>query len=249
MNRIAEVCCDSLEDALIAQRAGADRIELNNCMHLGGLTPSIGTIKLAAESCNIPIVVMVRPRGAGFYYSDYEFNTMLADIEAIVEYDIEGVAFGCLDRNGEVDKIRNKKIVDILHKHNKTAVFHRAFDCVKEPFKSMEILIELGIHRVLTSGLKLKAVEATDLLAELQHRYGDKIEILAGSGVNASNCKYLIDKTGISQYHSSCKTWRSDPTTVSNVSYAYADYPHEEEYNIVSYEKVVEFVREVKKNK
>ncbi len=249
MKRFVEICCDSLEDALTAQRAGADRIELNNSMHLGGLTPSIGTIKSVVKNCHIPIVVMVRPRGAGFCYNDYEFRTILSDIETIVEYDIEGIAFGCLDKNGEIDRIKNKKIVDILHKHNKKAVFHRAFDCVKDPYKSMEILIELGIDRILTSGLKPKAVEAVDLLAKLQNKYGDKIEILVGSGVDPSNCKYLIDTTGIFQYHSSCKTWRNDPTTVSNISYAYADYPNEECYNVVRYEKVVELVKAVKGNK
>ncbi|MBZ2175991.1 hypothetical protein K8M07_12150 [Schnuerera sp. xch1] len=245
MERIAEICCDSLEDALITQRAGADRIELNNSTHMGGLTPSIGTIKLVVENCQIPIVVMVRPRGAGFYYNEYEFNTMLSDIEFIVEYDIEGIAFGCLDENREIDKVKNKKIVDILDKHNKDAIFHRAFDCVKDPYKSIETLIDLGVKRVLTSGLKPKAIEAIDLLSELQNKYGDKIEILAGSGVNALNCKRLMDETGILQYHSSCKIWRKDPTTVSNVSYAYADNPNEEYHNIVSYEKALEFVKAV----
>ncbi|MBS4535588.1 copper homeostasis protein CutC [Clostridium sp. D2Q-14] len=239
---MAEICCDSLEDALIAQRGGAHRIELNNSIHLGGLTPSMGTIRLVAKNCRIPIVVMVRPRGAGFYYNDYEFNTMISDIETMMAYDIEGVAFGCLDENGKIDKIKNKKIIDILNNNNKDAIFHRAFDCVKNPYESIEILIELGVKRVLTSGLRTKAIEAVELLAELQYKYGDKIEILVGSGVNESNVKFLIDKTNIMQYHSSCKAWRKDPTTVNNISYAYAEHPHEQDYNIVDYKKVIKFV-------
>ena len=93
MTRIAEICCGSLEDAVIAEKAGAHRIELNNAMYLGGLTPSLGTIELVVENCNIPIVVMARPRPGGFHYNEYEFNTMLSDIETMMNYDIEGVAF------------------------------------------------------------------------------------------------------------------------------------------------------------
>ena len=115
MKRIAEICCGSLEDALIAQKAGADRIELNNAVYLGGLTPSMGTIKLTAENCNIPIVVMVRPRPGGFCYNDYEFKTMISDIEAMGNYNIEGFAFGCLDENRNIDKEKNKTIIISTH--------------------------------------------------------------------------------------------------------------------------------------
>ncbi len=182
MKKVAEICCGSIEDALIAQRAGADRIELNNAMYLFGLTPSLGTIKLAVESCHVPLVVMARPRPGGFNYNDHELDTILADIESMVEYDIEGVAFGCLDENRNIDKEKNKKIIDVIHKGNKDAIFHRAFDGVKNPFRSMELLIDLGVKRVLTSGLNTTAERGVELLAELQHSYGDKIEILAGGG-------------------------------------------------------------------
>ena len=86
-----------------------------------------------------------------------------------------------------------------------------------------------------------------DLLTELQYRYGDKIEVLAGGGVNASNCSYLINETGIIQYHSSCKSWRTDPTTIGNVSFAYGEPPHEKDYDIVNYHEAIKFVKEVKK--
>lgn len=247
MERIAEICCGSLEDVLIAQKAGADRIELNSAMYLGGLTPSVGTIKLISEKCYIPIIAMVRPRPGGFYYNDYEFQTMLADIESMMDYNIQGIAFGCLDRDGSIDKEKSSMIIEIIHNSNKEAVFHRAFDCVKNPYEAIEILINLGVKRVLTSGLKSKAVEGVDLLAKLQNKYGDKIEILAGSGVNASNCSYLINETGIVQYHSSCKSWRTDPTTIGNISFAYGEPPHERDYYIVSYHEAIKFVTRVKK--
>lgn len=246
MKRIAEICCGSLEDALNAQKAGADRIELNNAMYLLGLTPSIGTIQQVITNCTIPIVVMVRPRPGGFFYNEFEFRTMITDIEAIVDYDIEGIAFGCLDENCNIDIEKNRKIIDIIHRHNKDAVFHRAFDCVKDPYKSLEELIDLGVKRVLTSGLKSTATEGKEILTKLQHEYGDKIEILAGGGVNASNLSNLMNETGILQYHSSCKNWRRDPTTISNVSFSFADIPHQEDYNIVDFSEAINFVNAIK---
>ncbi|MGO1652965.1 copper homeostasis protein CutC [Senegalia sp. (in: firmicutes)] len=244
--KIVEICCDSLEDVIISEQAGADRVELNNSMHLGGLTPSIGTIKLATERCSIPIIVMARPRGAGFCYNEYQFDTMIADIEEMVKYDIAGVAFGCLTTDKRIDVFKTEKIIEILKKHKKKVVFHRAFDSAADPYESIEVLIELGVDRILTSGQKPKAIDGIDLLKDLQEKYGDQIEILAGSGVNESNVSELIEHTGIKQYHSSAKTYKSDPTTIGNVSYAYVGEPHESSYNVVSYEKVKELVNIVK---
>ena len=92
-------------------------------------------------------------------------------------------------------------------------VFNRAFDCVDNPYPSIELLIDLGVDRILTSGLKPKAMEGKALIKDLQTKYGSQIEILAGSGMNASNAKEMMDDTGIYQVHSSCKDWVNDPTT------------------------------------
>lgn len=248
VNTIAEICCGSFEDALVAQKAGADRIELNNAMFLSGLTPSLGTLELVVKNCDVPIVVMARPRPGGFHYNDYEFETMLADIEVMVTYDIEGVAFGCLDESGNVDIKKNEKIINLLHQYDKDAIFHRAFDSVHNPFTAIETLIDLGVKRVLTGGLKPKAIDGLEMLADLQQKYGDKIEILAGGGVNSTNVSQLMDKTGINQYHSSCTGWRHDPTTVTDhMSFAFADPPHQKDYNVVDEKIAVEFVKSVKK--
>jgi copper homeostasis protein len=246
MHEIAEICCGSLEDALVAQKAGADRIELNNAMYLLGLTPSLGTIQQVVEQCTIPIVVMVRPRPGGFFYNDYEIKTMLSDIEAILQYDVEGIAFGCLDENCSIDIEKSKKLIELIHSKKKDAIFHRAFDCVKDPYKSIEVLIELGVKRVLTSGLKPSAIEGVELITKLQQEYGNQIEILVGGGVRASNASDIIHKTGVLQYHSSCKGWRRDPTTIHHVSFAFAEYPHQEKYNIVDVHEATQFVKAIK---
>ncbi len=130
----------------------------------------------------------------------------------------------------------------------KEAVFHRAFDCASNPFETIEQLIRLGVDRVLTSGLKPKAIEGKEMIQKLQEAYGDKIQILAGSGVNAQNAQELIKDTGINQIHSSCKAWIEDLTTVKNeVSYSIADGSHTMCYDVVSAKLVKELVERAAK--
>ncbi len=237
--RVIEICCGSYEDALAAYRGGAKRIELNSALHLGGLTPSLGTLLLAKKHTELKIICMVRPRAAGFCYNEAEFETMKLDAELLMKNGADGIAFGCLDQEGNIDVAKTRQIIEIVQKYKGEAVFHRAFDCVQDPYASMELLIELGAVRVLTSGLQPKAPEGIELLAELQERYGDRIEILAGSGMNAGNAGEMMDRSGIRQVHSSCKGWRMDPTTTGKrVSYSYAEAPHHNDYDIVAEELV-----------
>lgn len=199
MKRMIEVCCGSYEDALQAHLGGADRIELNSALHLGGLTPSTGTLKLTKAAVSIPVIAMVRPRGAGFCYSEKEAEVMMAEAKELLEAGADGIAFGFLNEDGSLDVDRNQAMITLIHQYGKEAVFHRAFDCCKDPFTTMEQLIALGADRVLTSGLAAKAPEGSALIAQLQSRFGDQIEILAGSGVNATNARKLMDDTGISR--------------------------------------------------
>lgn len=233
-----EVCCGSYEDAVSAYIGGADRIELNSALHLGGLTPTTATLKLVKEKVSIPVCCMVRPRGAGFIYSEKEIEVIFAEASELLENGADGIVFGFLNKDFEIDYNLTKKMVNLIHSYHKEAVFHRAFDCLKEPYKGIETLIELNVDRVLTSGLKNKAFEGKELLKELQARYGDRIEILAGSGVNSENVVELIKETSIKQVHSSCKGWKMDLSThTSIVDYSYAK---ENEYEVVDSLKVKE---------
>lgn len=246
MEKMIEICCGSYEDALAAYHGGAKRIELNSALYLGGLTPSLGTLILCKKNTDLKVIAMVRPRGAGFCYSDAEFETMKMDAELLMQNGADGLAFGCLDENGRIHTEQTKAIADIIKKYHGEAVFHRAFDCVKDPYQSMEQLIEMGIDRVLTSGLKAKAMDGIDLIAELQKKYGDRMELLAGSGMNADNAKEMMDQTGISQVHSSCKGWANDPTTTgTEVSYSYAAAPHADDFDIVDEKLVEKLVRRI----
>ena len=186
---------------------------------------------------------MVRPRGAGFCYTDIEFKQMMIEAKDLLENGADGIAFGFLLKNHEIDIERTKEMVSLIKSYQKEAVFHRAYDCVKDPYASIELLINLGIDRLLTSGLRAKAADGKDLIKKLQTKYGDKIEILAGSGVNASNAEALIEYTNISQIHSSCKDWSNDKTTSGEyVNYCYGPDGHENDYDFVSQELVRKLV-------
>lgn len=239
-----EICCGSYEDALNAYRGGAKRIELNSALHLGGLTPSVSSLKLTKNNTDLKVICMVRPRGAGFCYSEAEFVQMMVEAKDLLENGADGLAFGFLLENHEIDIERTKQMVDLIKSYQKEAVFHRAYDCVNDPYSSIETLIDLKIDRLLTSGLQAKAMDGKELIKELQTKYGDKIELLAGSGVNASNGQEMILYTGINQIHSSCKDWRNDPTTSGEfVNYCYGPADHENDYDMVSQELVEKLVK------
>ena len=246
MKKIIEICCGSYEDAINAWHEGAKRIELNSALYMGGLTPSLGTLRLVKQNTDLKVICMVRPRGGGFCYSEADFETMKTDAEILMEHGADGIAFGCLDEEGNIHIERTLEIIDIIKKYEGEAVFHRAFDCVKNPYESMETLIAMGVDRVLTSGLKAKAMDGMELIAQLQEAYGDKIEILAGSGINASNAGDIMEKTGIWQVHSSCKGYRHDPTTTGEeVTYSYMEGVHKDDYDVVEEELVKKLVESV----
>ena len=235
-----EICCGSYEDCLRAEKGGAKRVELNSALFLGGLTPSIATVKKVLEHTALEVIAMVRPRGAGFCYLESEFEVMMQDAELMLEAGVHGIAFGFLNSDCTIDVYRTKAMTELIHRYGKTAVFHRAIDCAEDYEASVCTLIDLGVDRILTSGQKEKALSGADAIALIQKKYGDCIEVLPGSGVNAGNLKELAEKTGVSQAHSSCRHWENDPTTTgAGVSYAY----HEAyDYDCVSEELVQKLV-------
>lgn len=233
-----EVCCGSFEDALIVHECGGKRIELNSVLPLGGLTPSLGSLILVKQYTDLEVVSMVRAREAGFCYRPYQYEQMLEDLKLLLAYGTDGAVFGFLTEDREIDEQRTKEFVQIIHDEGAKAVFHRAFDCVKDPYQAMETLIDLGVDRVLTSGMEKTAEEGLPLLRELQSRYGGRIEILPGSGINEENAVRIMQEAGVSQVHSSCKGISEDPTTAGEkVSFA-ADGGENLSYGHVSPEKV-----------
>lgn len=239
-----EVCAGSVQDCINAQLGGADRVELNSALHLGGLTPSLAMLRLVKEKTSLKVVCMDRPRAAGFCYDDVEIETMFEDAKILLENGADGISFGFLNSDATINVIETKKMVELIHQYQKEAVFHRAFDCVDDPMHAIKQLIDCGVDRILTSGLQPTAMQGVSVLEKLQSEFGDQIELLAGSGINANNIRALKEQTGLHQFHGSCKEWCKDPTTtVGNVSYAY----HEgDDYDCVSLEKVKRIVQELR---
>ena len=239
-----EVCAGSVQDCINAQLGGADRVELNSALHLGGLTPSLAMLKLVKEKISLKVICMDRPRAAGFCYDDVEIETMFEDAKILLENGADGISFGFLNSDATINETETKKMVELIHQYQKEAVFHRAFDCVDDPMHAIKQLIDCGVDRILTSGLQPTAMQGASVLEKLQSEFGDQIELLAGSGINANNIRALKGQTGLHQFHGSCKEWCKDPTTtVGNVSYAY----HEsDDYDCVSLEKVRSIVQELR---
>ncbi len=217
-----EVCCGSFADAYNAYIGGADRVELCSSLYLGGLTPTLGSFILTKEKTDLEIVCILRPRAGGFCYGENDIKIIFEDAKIFLEHGVDGLVFGFLTENHDLDIELTKKMIKLIKSYNKEAILHRCFDCVNYPEKVIERCIELGIDRILTSGYKESAFKGIDNIAYLQANYGDKIQILPGAGINQNNVLELIKKTNVSQIHSSCKGYELDNTNVGkNVKYSY----------------------------
>lgn len=245
--RIVEICCGTYGDAAAAAAGGADRIELTNAMFMGGLTPSLATLRMVKKNLAIKTIAMIRPRGGGFCYSAEDLELMEMDARILMENGADGIIFGCLNPDSTINVEANRRLASIAHEFGGEAAFHRAFDCTPDPYAAIETLIELGIDRVLTSGQANRPADGVPLLKELQTRYGDKIELLMLGGMNAGQGNELSDETGIEQFHTGCRTFIEDPTTAAGkVSYGYLPAPREAMYDAVDAEKVREYVKGIK---
>ena len=182
---IIEVCAESYEYALKAEKAGADRIELCKDLHLDGLTPDYETAKRTIDSLNIPVFILIRPREGNFIYSNDEFELMKRDIVKFKEMCCKGIVSGVLNDDNSIDLERTKDLIELSRPLEFT--FHRAFDVVSDPFKEINRLIEIGVDRVLTSGQKDKAIDGLDLLEELKDISKNRIIIMPGSGISNTN--------------------------------------------------------------
>jgi copper homeostasis protein len=203
MDYCLEICAFNLPSALIAQQAGADRIELCSSPHEGGTTPSAGMIRTARERLRIALYPIIRPRGGDFLYSDEEFQVMLRDIHYCKQLGCNGVVIGMLMTDGTVDKARCARLVELAWPLGVT--FHRAFDWVADPFEALETIIGIGCERILTSGQKPTAEEGAGLIDRLVQEADDRIVIMPGSGVRSVNIVDLAEKTGASEFHTSAR--------------------------------------------
>jgi copper homeostasis protein len=199
MNFKLEICVDSIESAISAQSAGADRVELCSNLMEGGTTPGLGTIASVRDSLSIALNVLIRPRGGDFLYSDAEYDIMRRDIDICGEIGVDGIALGILRTDGEIDVERTKKLIEIAYPMGVT--FHRAFDMCTDPFKGLEHIIDSGAQRLLTSGQENKAESGVGLIRQLTELAGNRIIIMPGSGINENNISSIARETGAQEFH------------------------------------------------
>ena len=209
-----EIISFNIESCIAAQEAGANRIELCDSPGEGGTTPSYAFIKAAREKLHIDLYVMIRPRGGDFLYSDEEFEMMKADIIICKQSSCDGIVTGILTKDGKVDKARCKKLIDLAYPLE--ATFHRAFDRVENPFEALEDIIDLGFERILTSGLKPKAIDAKETLAALVKQSTDRIIIMPGSGITSENIIEITESTGVKELHSSASIFAESKMEFQN---------------------------------
>ena len=203
MKFIVEIIGFSIEGCMIAQDAGADRIELCDNPNEGGTTASYGFMKAAREKLHIDLYPMIHPRGGEFFYSDEEFEIIKSDVKLCKELGCNGVVVGALTKDGKVDKKRCSLLVEYAYPLGVT--FHRAFDRAVDPFEALEDIIDIGCERILTSGQKPTAPEGVQLLKELITQAEDRIIIMPGSGVRSDNVTWLAETTGAIEFHSSAR--------------------------------------------
>lgn len=209
-----EICANSVASALAAQSGGADRVELCDNMAEGGTTPSYAAIAKARDLLQISLYPIIRPRGGDFLYDELELELMGKDIELCKQLGCDGIVIGLLNRDGTVDKKRTRWLVDLAWPLGVT--FHRAFDRCADPLTALEDIVDTGCERILTSGQAPTAPQGAGLISGLVEKAGDRIAIMAGSGVRENNIAALVEATRAKEYHSTAKVNAGSGMTFKN---------------------------------
>lgn len=202
-----EACVDSIESAINAVRGGAKRLELCSALSEGGLTPSVGLLKLVKSQVAVPVFCMIRPRRGDFLYSDLELKVMERDISSLTGSGADGVVFGCLTPEGEVNVKSCSRLVSAV-KSSKPGchmTFHRAIDMTRDIFKAAEVVRDLGFSRILTSGGKTNALEGKEIIRILIESLKENLIVVPGGGINKSNLADILKHTDAFEFHGSAR--------------------------------------------
>ncbi len=232
-----EICIDSVESAIAAERGGAQRVELCADLIEGGITPSAGLIASTRHHISIGLFVMIRPRGGDFSYSDLEFEIMRQEISHARSLGADGVVLGLLDYDAYIDVQRTRQLVELAAPLPVT--FHRAIDMTPDLPAAVEDVIATGARRILTSGGAPDAIVGTSQVARMVKIAGDRIVIMPGGGILSENIVGLAEATGAAEFHSSARIPLPSPVRFRKQGIAMGDVP-DREYDrfIASEEKV-----------
>ncbi|XP_078421183.1 copper homeostasis protein cutC homolog isoform X1 [Cetorhinus maximus] len=213
---LMEVCVDSVESAVNAQRGGASRIELCSGLMEGGITPSVGLLQVVKQYVRIPVFAIIRPRGGDFLYSDSEIEVMKADIKMAKANGADGTVFGVLTEDGRVNA---EVCMDLIAESRPLSVtFHRAFDMVHDPMTALECLISLGFERVLTSGCDSTALEGLPTIKRLVEQAKQRIIVVPGGGITERNVQRILEGSGAQEFHCSARSSRDSLMKFRNSS-------------------------------
>ena len=196
---LVEAAIDTIESAIAAERAGADRVELCAGLDNGGTTPKAGLIGVTRTRINIPVFVLIRPRGGGFVYSADEIEVMKRDVRFARSEGAAGIVTGALDEKGRVDIVTTRALIEAAG--GLSVTFHRAFDAACDLSEALEMLIDAGVSRVLTSGGANTALEGAHTIGRLVDQSNGRIIIVAGGGIRAHNVREVIARTGVTEIH------------------------------------------------
>ncbi len=238
---LVEVCANSLQSALNAEEAGVDRIELFSELGVGGITPSHGLIQLARERLTIPIHVLIRPRGGHFTYSDAEFEVMLRDIDFCKEMGVDGIVSGVLQSDHSLDWERTKKLVERSKPLHFT--FHRAFDWITEPIKTLQQLEDIGVSTVLTSGGHPSAEEGLNNIRQWQK--STTMVIMAGGGIAPENA-VAFKNAGLKALHLSGTTFENEVCLDGRITMNSQKHLKEGQVAVTNKELIRQIVQSVK---
>jgi copper homeostasis protein len=229
---LVEICVDSVESAIVAEAAGADRIELCSALSEGGVTPSAGLIESVRRNIGIKVNMLVRPRGGDFLYTDNDFSVMRRDIETAGEHGADGIVIGMLNSDGTVDVERTALLNEYAAPMSVT--FHRAFDMCRDPKKALEDIISAGAARILTSGQAKTAIDGAGLIRTLVTEAKGRIEIMPGGGIDEYNIALLAGTTAAREYHLSGRRQRDSMMTFRRKGIHMGDPRLQSEYIIKS---------------
>lgn len=238
--RKIEVCANSIQSAIVAQEAGATRVELCDNMLEGGTTPSLGQIEIARNLLNIELYPIIRPRGGDFTYNEIDFLIMKKDIIHCGTTNCNGISTGILTPHGEIDKQRCKELVELAHSYNMKITFHRAIDRCKNILQALEDIIEIGFDRILTSGGKSTATEGKEVIKEMIKQANGRISIMPGSGITPQNIQEFAKFTKATEFHGTFST--KTASIVANKNTAIKD---KNEFTYSNYNLIKEALNEL----
>ena len=232
---LVEVCCGSADDVIEAKKAGADRVELNSDLFHGGLTPTVGSLLVAKRETGMKIMTMIRPREGGFCYTEAEFAVAIEDAKQLLANGSDGLVFGFLHTDGTIDVKRTAILANLAYSAGKEAVFHRAIDVVPDWKQALDLLIDLNITRVLTSGQEADVSNGTETVREMIRYAAGRIQILPGAGITARNYQRIVAETGTDQIHLAAHRSVADTSVLNNRSIFYGGclYPPEDRFNMI----------------